>query len=419
MTTSRERVIRSLNHQQPDRIPLDIGSTAVSGIAASSLHRLRAALGLKARTVRVHEPFQMLGKVEEDVLDALGIDVVGLSDDGTLFGYPAVNWQPFTMFDGTPVLVPGLFNTELDAVGDLYQYPQGDRSVPPSGRMPKGGFYFDAVERQEPYDPDHLDPEEWTRDMYSPLTDEQLRLLEARSRELYEGTTRAIIGNFGQGSFGDIALVPGLQVKHPKGIRAVAEWYMATALYPDYIHGIFQRQCDIAIQNLEKYHQAVGERIAAIFVSGTDFGSQRSAFISPRAYRRLFKPYHQRINDWIHEHTGWKTFFHSCGAMTALYDDFVEAGVDIVNPVQISAEGMAPETLKERWGDKLVFWGGGVDTQHVLPFGTPDEVRAHVAHNIAVFGQGGGFVFNSVHNIQAGVPTENLLALFEAFEAAR
>ena len=125
MATSRERVIQSLNHQQPDRVPLDVGSTAVTGISASSLHRLRAALGLEERTVRVHEPFQMLGKVEEDVLDALGVDVIGLSDDGTLFGYPAVDWQPFTLFDGTPVLVPGLFNTEPDADGDLYQYPQG------------------------------------------------------------------------------------------------------------------------------------------------------------------------------------------------------------------------------------------------------------------------------------------------------
>lgn len=419
MTTSRERVTMALNHQQPDRTPLDVGATSVTGIAASALHRLRQALRLPQRTVTVHEPYQMLGRVDDDVLDALGIDVIGLWDGGTLFGYPAANWQPFTLFDGTPVLVPGLFNTEPDAAGDIYQYPQGDRSVPPSGHMPKGGFYFDAVERQEPYDPAALDPEAWTRDMYRLFTDEELRRFEACSLALYEGTTRAIIGNFGQGSFGDIALVPGLQVKHPKGIRAVADWYMATALYPDYIQGIFERQCEIALQNLEMYHQAVGERICAIFVSGTDFGSQRSAFISPRAYRRLYKPYHQRINDWIHAHTTWKTFFHSCGSMIQLYDEFVEAGVDIVNPVQISAEGMAPEALKARWGDSLVFWGGGIDTQHVLPFGTPDEVRAHVAQNIAIFGQGGGFVFNAVHNIQGGVPTENLVALFEALGAHR
>jgi len=404
----------ALNHQQPDRVPLDMGATSVTGIAASSLHRLRQALGLPRRTVTVHEPFQMLGFVEDDVLDALGVDVIGLWDDGTLFGYPKRDWQPFTLNDGTPVLVPGLFNTAIEANGDIYQYPQGDRTVPPSGRMPKGGFYFDAIERQEPYDPEHLDPEEWTRDMYRLYTDDELRLFEERSKALYEGTSRAIIGNFGQGSFGDIALVPGLHIKHPKGIRAVADWYMATALYPDYILGIYERQCEIALKNLEMYHQAVGERIVAVFVSGTDFGSQRSAFISPRAYRRLYKPYHERLNRWIHEHTTWKTFYHSCGSMIQLYDDFVEAGVDIVNPVQISAEGMAPATLKQRWGDKLTFWGGGVDTQRVLPFGAPDEIREHVAENIATFGQGGGFIFNAVHNIQGGIPTENLIALFKA-----
>ena len=149
---------------------------------------------------------------------------------------------------------------------------------------------------------------------------------------------------------------------------------MATALYPDYVKGIFGLQLEIVLKNLELYWQAIGDRIVAIFVSGTDFGSQRGAFISPaESYRDLFKPYHKAINDWVHTHTPWKTFYHSCGSMVALYDDFVDAGVDVVNPVQISAAGMDPRTLKQRWGQKLVFWGGGVDTQHVLPFGTPEE----------------------------------------------
>ncbi|MFH1086563.1 MAG: uroporphyrinogen decarboxylase family protein, partial [Chloroflexota bacterium] len=361
-----------------------------------------------------HEPYQMLGRVDDDVLDALGVDIVGLSDDNTMFGFPQRDWKPFALHDGTPVLVPGGFNTEPAADGSLYQYPGGDRSAPPSGRMPPGGYYHDAVERQEPYDPARLDPEEWVRDMYHVYTKAELRLLEERAARLHRDTTRAIIGNFGQGSFGDIAFVPGLTIAHPKGIRAVADWYMATALYPDYIHGIFDRQLDIVLTNLKLYHEAVGERIAAIFVSGTDFGSQRSAFISPKAYRELFKPYHRAINDWVHSHTTWKTFYHSCGSMVALYDEFVDAGVDIVNPMQISAAGMAPRALKERWGDKLVFWGGGIDTQHTLAFGTPAEVEAEVAENIAVLGAGGGFVFNAVHNIQSTVPTENLVALFRA-----
>ena len=417
--TSRERVIAALNHEQPDRIPLDMGATAVSGIAAAALHGLRQALGLEDRLVRVHEPYQMLGYVDDDVLDAIGVDVIGLSDDATFFGFPQRDWKPFTLYDGTAVMVPGGFNTEVSADGNLYQYPLGCKSVPASGRMPPGGFYHDAIERQEAFDEDALDPDEWVRDMYHVYTDEELRLLQERAKRLYTGSSRAIIGNFGQGSFGDIAYVPGTAIPYPKGIRAVADWYMATLLHTDYIRGIFQRQLEIALTNLALYKEAVGERIAAIFVSGTDFGSQKGAFISPNAYRDLFKPFHKAINDWVHENTGWKTFYHTCGSMVELYDDLIDAGADIVNPVQISAAGMDPSALKERWGEELVFWGGGVDTQQVLPFGTPEEIDAHVRENIQVLGEGGGFVFNTVHNIQGTVPTENLTALFEAVERYR
>jgi len=198
-------------------------------------------------------------------------------------------------------------------------------------------------------------------------------------------------------------------------IRAVAEWYMATALYPEYIHGIFERQCEIAPRNLALYKEAVGDRIDIIFISGTDFGVQDRSFISVDAYRTLYKPYHKRINDWVHANTNWKTFYHSCGAITAYLDDMVEAGVDIINPVQISAAGMDPADLKARWGDQLVFWGGGVDTQQVLPFGRPDEVAANVAGNIAVLDDGGGMVISAAHNIQALIPAENLRALANAW----
>ena len=419
MTTSRERVAMALNHEAPDCVPLDLGSTAVTGIAASALYRLREVYDLEERRIKVHEPYQMLGKVDDDVMDTLGIDVVGLSDDSTFFGFPQRDWKPFTLFDGTPVLVPGGFNTKVAEDGNLYQYPQGDRSLSPSGRMPADGFYHDAIERQQPYDPESLDPEEWVEDMYHVYTDEELRLLEERATSLYENTTRAIIGNFAGTSFGDIAYVPGTAVPEPKGIRSVADWYMATVLYPDYVRGIFERQLEIAMQNLELYKEAVGEKIAAIFISGTDFGAQKGSFISPQTYRDLFKPFHKTINDWIHEHTGWKTFYHSCGSMVDLYDDFVDAGVDIVNPVQISAEGMEPRRLKDRWGDELVFWGGGIDTQHVLPFGSPKEVEEQVKENVCIFGEGGGFVFNAVHNIQARIPKENLKALFDAFAQCR
>ncbi len=419
MSTSRERVETALNHEVPDCVPLDLGSTAVTGIAASALYRLREAYELEEERIKVHEPYQMLGEVDDDVMDALGIDVVGLSDDSTFFGFPQRDWKPFTLFDGTPVLVPGGFNTEVAEDGNLYQYPQGDRSLSRSGRMPADGFYHDAIERQEPYDPESLDPEEWVQDMYHVYTDEELRLLEERATSLYENTTRAIIGNFAGTSFGDIAYVPGVAIPEPKGIRSVADWYMATVLYPDYVRGIFERQLEIAMQNLELYKEAVGEKITAIFISGTDFGAQKGSFISPQTYRDLFKPFHETINDWVHANTGWKTFYHSCGSMVDLYDDFVDAGVDVVNPVQISAEGMEPRKLKDRWGDDLVFWGGGIDTQHVLPFGSPEEIEEQVKENVRIFGEDGGFVFNAVHNIQARIPKENLKALFDAFARYR
>lgn len=419
MTTSRERIRTTLAHRQPDRVPLDLNGSAVSGIMASALYRLRAALGLEQRAVHVHEPYQMLGRVDDDLLDALGVDVIGLSDDSTLFGIPARDWKPHTLHDGTPVWVPGLFNTQPAADGSTYQYPQGDRTAAPSGRMPPDGYYHDAIERQEAYTEADLDPKEWVRDMYAVYTDEQLRTLQERAIALYGNTTRAILGGVGSASFGDIAHVPGMAIRKPKGIRAVADWYMASVLHPEYVRGIFDLQLEIALKNLALYYQAVGDRIEAVFLSGTDFGAQHGSFISPRAYRALFKPYHQAVNAWVHEHTPWKTFYHSCGSMAALYDDMIEAGVDIVNPVQISAAGMAPSALKERWGDRLVFWGGGVDTQQVLPFGTPQEVAEHVRENVRILGRGGGFVFAAVHNIQAATPTENMVALFRAFSEAR
>ncbi len=411
---ARERVMAALDHRQPDRVPLDLGSTNVTGITASSLYKLRAALGLEERQVKVFEPYQMLGLVEEDVIEALGIDVLGLRDDGTFYGFPATDWKPWRLFDGTPVLVPGLYNTEPAADGYLYQYPQGDRMASPSARMPVDGYYHDSIERQLDFKPEELDPQAWVDEMYALYTEDELRLLEERSRALYEGTDKAIIGNWGQGSFGDIAYVPAPHVKQPHGIRKVADWYMASLLYPDYVQEIYALQREICLKNLEMYHQAVGERICAVFVSGTDFGTQNGPFISPRAYRKLYQPNHKAINDWIHAHTTWKTFFHTCGSMVKLYDDLIDAGVDIVNPVQIAAEGMDPTALKERWGDKLVFWGGGIDTQWVLPFGTPEEIREHVRQQIEILSPGGGFIFDAVHNIQSGIPTENLVALFDA-----
>ncbi|NUQ65670.1 MAG: methyltransferase [Pirellulales bacterium] len=417
---SRQRVVSALNHREPDYAPLDLGASAVTGMHVSSVYRLRQALKLDppGTAVKVVEPYQMLGEIAPDLIDALGVDVVGLGGAKTLFGFENQGWKPWTLFDGTPVLVPAAFNTQPEPNGDILMYPEGDRSAPASGRMPKGGFYFDTIVRQEPIDDEKLAVEDNLQE-FGPIRDDELQRFAAGADRLSRETDKAILANFGGTAFGDIALVPAPFLKHPKGIRDVAEWYMSTVTRFDYVHQVFQRQCDIALANLSKIYDAVGDRVTAVFITGTDFGTQNGPFIGPAAYRKLFQPFHRRVNDWVHEHTPWKTFIHSCGSVVALLPDIVEAGFDILNPVQCSAAGMDAQTLKDRFGSRLTFWGGGVDTQKTLPFGTADEIRREVRQRIAIFGRGGGFVFNTVHNVQAQTPVENLLALYEAVREAR
>jgi len=418
--TSRQRVEAALDHRQPDRVPLDLGGAPVTGIHASSVYLLRQALGLDppGEPVRIIEPYQMLGEVKPDLLDALGVDVVGLSGRRNMFGFVNDGWKPWTLFDGTPVLVPGDFNTTPEPNGDILMYPQGARSVPPSARMPAGGFYFDSLRRQEPIDDDRLDVED-NLEEFGPISDEELEYFATEADRLAGESDRAIVGNFGGTAFGDIALVPAPWLKRPRGIRDVEEWYISTISRFDYIYEVFRRQCEIALGNLARIREAVGDRVSVVFVTGTDFGSQNGPLVGPASYRKLYQPFHRRVNDWIHEHTPWKTFIHTCGSIVPLLPDLVEAGFDILNPVQCSAAGMDPRMLKERFGDRITFWGGGIDTQRTLPFGTPEEIRAEVKQRMALFSPGGGFVFNTVHNIQAGVPTENLLALFEAVREER
>jgi uroporphyrinogen-III decarboxylase len=284
--------------------------------------------------------------------------------------------------------------------------------------MPKDGFYFDSTVRQEPIDEERLNPED-NLEEFGPISEDDLQYFGAEAERLYRESGRGILASFGGTAFGDIALVPAPWLKHPKGIRDVAEWYISTVARRDYVYRVFERQCEIALQNLERIHQVVGDKVDAVFVTGTDFGTQQGPFISPKAYRDLFIPFHRAVNDWVHEHTTWKTFIHSCGSLQAVLPDLVEAGFDILNPVQCSAAGMDPKELKDRYGDRLTFWGGGIDTQHTLPFGTPQEIDRQVRERMEVFGPGGGFVFAAVHNIQAGVPTENLLALFRAIDRYR
>jgi len=418
--TPRERVVAALNHQQPDMVPLDLGATPVTGMHVSSVYKLRQALKLDppGTPIKVIEAYQMLGEIAPDLQDALGVDVVRFGAGKSFFGLPYKDWKPWTTFDGTPVLVPGGFNTEPDENGDLLMYPEGDRNLPPSGRMPKGGYYFDTIIRQPPIDDSKLNVED-NLEEFQPVSDETLQSYAVEAERLYKETDRAIVANFGGTAFGDIANVPAPWLRNPKGIRDITEWYISTITRFDYIYEVFRRQCEIALANLAKIYDAVGDRVTVVYLTGTDFGTQTGPLVSPATYRKLYQPFHRRINDWIHEHTPWKTFIHTCGSIIDLLPDIIEAGFDILNPVQCSAAGMDPRMLKERFGEKIVFWGGGVDTQRTLPFGTPEEIRRQVRERIEIFGRGGGFVFNTVHNVQAGVPVENLLALYDAVQEYR
>jgi hypothetical protein len=328
-----------------------------------------------------------------------------------MFGFPMDRWKTW-IFNGLEVLVPEDFNVTIDENGDTLIYPQGDISVPPSGRMPHGGYFFDTIVRQEPLDEDTLNPED-NMEEFCGISQQSLDHL-AHASAVAEATGLGIIAHFGGSTFGNVAHVPGPSLKHPKGIRDITEWYVSTISRQDYVHKVFDWQCEVALRNLERIYPVVGSRVDVIFLCTTDFGTQTSAFCSVKSFNNMYFPYYKRLCDWIHSHTTWKIMKHSCGAVAKFIPSFIEAGIDILNPVQCSATGMEPEKLKAEFGDRIVFWGGGVDTQHVLPYGTPEEVREQVLRRCEIFAPGGGFVFNAVHNIQAQTPIKNIIAMLDA-----
>ncbi len=412
---SKEQFDLTVNHEQPGRIVVDFGSTAVTGIHVLTVQGLREYYGLKKKPIRVIEPFQMLGEVDADLQEQLGVDVIGAWGRTSMFGF--YNHEPFKLFKtlwGQEVLVPENFNTSLDPNGDVVIYPEGDIDARPSGRMPKSGYFFDAIVRQPPIDEDLLKVEE-NLEEFTLVNDEDLSYW-GKAAVNARATGKAVIAGLGGTALGDIALVPGLQLKNPKGIRDITEWYMSTIMRPDYIKSIFDRQTEIAVENLKRYHEVIGDHIDAVFICGTDFGTQDSTFCSAEQFDELWLPYYKRINNWIHQNTSWKTFKHCCGAVESFMPKFIEAGFDIINPVQISAKGMDPKILKKKYGKDLVFWGGGIDTQKTLPYGAPQDVREEVLRLCEIFMENGGFVFNAVHNIQANVPIKNIVAMIDAIK---
>jgi hypothetical protein len=414
MMTSRERLQATLNHRQPDCVCVDFGATPVTGLHVSIVDRLRQRLlGDGHWRVKIIEPYQMLGEVDEALRQALGLDVVGLWPRRSIFGTEAKGWKPFKLFDGTECLVPEDFRVSAAPDGGWHIYPEGDLQAPPSGHMPKGGYFFDAIIRQEALDEDHLNPRDNCEE-FSLFSGTDLDYYQAGKRWLEAQGQNGVLLVIPGTAFGDIALVPATWLKHPKGVRDVTEWYISLKSRGDYMQAVFQRQCEIALENLRALIGIFGDMVQVAYISGTDFGTQRGPMIGLADYRQLFKPFHKQVNDLVHQRTNWKTFIHSCGSVYQFIPDFIEAGFDILNPVQCSAAEMEPARLKRQFGAQLVFWGGGVDTQKTLAFGAPDQVYEEVRERIGIFNDGGGFVFNSIHNIQGNTPIENVESLFRA-----
>ena len=411
MMTGKKRILTALSHTNTDVIALDFGATNVTGIHVKKIAELRRHYGLEDIPIKVIDPIQMLGEVDNDLVKIWNVDTirVGARFDG--LGHLQDDFVEMRLPWGQIVLLPRSFKMKEEN-GNIYVFPQGDTTCSPTAVLPDGGYFFNGIERVRPTDMDAELNIEDNLEEFALMKEVDL-LYWKNALEKARKTERAVVVNLGGTAIGDIARVVGLSLKHPKGIRTVADWYMSTVMRTDFLKEIFDKQSTIAIQNLEKVNQIAGHCIDVLYVCGTDFGTQDSQFCSAELLSELYGPAYRKINNWVHKNTGWKTFKHCCGAITPLLDVFIDCGFDIINPVQINAVGMDPSFLKKTFGDRICFWGGGIDTQRVLQLGTPLQVKNQVRQLCDIFGKGGGFVFNTVHNIQANAPTENVIAMMD------
>jgi hypothetical protein len=343
----------------------------------------------------------MLGQVDDDIIERFGIDVLPIEPRTGLFDIRREKYKPWQLFDGTEVLMPGQFEVETDDEGRWLLHEGGDMSRRLVAIMPKDGYYFDSVADQSldlDYTPPPIDE---LRDEYTfRIPGEELAYMAAQAEALRPTGKALMLGAYYYCS--------------PAETGSVPNWLCVLATEPDYVAELFELRTEAVLRNLEDFHNALGDNIDVVAIDGTDYGTQRAEMFSPDLFEQFYLPFYTAVNGWVHEHTSWKTWKHCCGSIPRLLPYFIESGLDCINPVQCSACGMEPEVLKERFGDRLTFWGGGVDTQQTLPFGTPDEVYDEVAGRIRILGAGGGFVFNTVHNIQANTPPENILAMYQA-----
>ena len=371
--TSRERVRAALAHREPDRVPFDLGGTRVTGIHVRAYGRLRPALGLEPREPRVADITQQLAEVEPDVLDALGADVRLVSPRGGS-GYRR------------EIREEGGHRVFTDEWGVGRRMPIDGGMYYDSFAPPLGGD-VDAAAVDAYAWPDAGDPAR-----YEGMAEEARRYAEDEGRAVGIGS---ICGGLTEGLF---------------KLRGFEDGYMDLAGDPDLARRVMERVLAVKLAYWERVLPLIGDR-ADVLVEADDLGGQDRTLFSPATYRELVKPLHRELFDYLHARTSARVFFHTCGAVRALIPDLIEIGVDILNPVQVSAKGMDTAELKREFGHDIVFWGGGVDTQRVLGAGTPDEVRTEVRRRVGDLAAGGGFVFAAVHNIQPNVPAENIIAM--------
>ena len=387
----RERVVTAIHHQEPDRVPVDLGGMRSTGIMALAYAELKDHLGITEGGIYVFDTMQQLAFVEEPVRQRFGCDVVIL-DWGLLAG-----WRDYTLPDSTPARISADFRTEPDGEGGEYALDATGRRVQ---HRPASSFYFDGI-----YNPlaDATSEADLDRYPWPTVTDEALTRLQDEARRLYEETDYAILGSFGAAF-----------LEEGQGLRGWANFMMDLAGNQGFAEALLDRLLDTYLRNVELYLDAVGDYIQIIQMGG-DLGTQVGPQLRPQMYYQVIQPRQKALWGRIHELApDVAVFLHCCGGIYDLIPGIIDAGCDVLNPVQINAKGMDPERLKREFGDRLCFWGGGCDTQHVLPFGSPEEVYAHTRRNVEILKPGGGFVFCQVHNILAGVPPENIVAMFEA-----
>jgi len=404
MMNSIERVLKAVNFQKPDRIPIDLGGTRASGINAVVYDKLKKRMGINTPT-KIHDTMQILAEVEMEDLERLHVDVVPLdASDAEWVRQSAQQGVKKRLFCGLEVYFQPKTNITVEKDGS---WVLRNESAEAFARMPKNGFYFDFIRptmSSKRIDPNAFQP-------CGTVADEQLEVMAQRARFLYENTDKAILG------WGASISLIGLSALLSDNITqgSLDEWLIMLMAEKETAHDMMGRYVDAVIEQTKLYHQAIGDYCFAWGVASDDAGTQRGEFIAPELFVEMIKPHYKRLCDWVHANTNWKTYLHDCGSIYHYIPEWIDAGIDILNPVQISAANMKPQCLMRDFGGKIVFWGGGCDTQKVLPLGTPEEIREHVRQNMNFFGSGeGGYVFTQVHNIQQNVPVENIEAMLAA-----